>query len=716
METTVKKLLILDDDPMLGQTFKVMAERGGWSARHTSDPDEFFSLLESWQPHSVAVDLIMPGMDGVQVIGELAHRDCKASIIISSGAEPRVLEAARRSAREHGLQIAGVLSKPFTRKVLLDLLGNHTAQTTPTVSSMPAQRKARDLGVEDLQQAIDNREIFVVMQPKVFCRNGVLAGFEALARWNHKEVGMVRPDVFIELAEQVGLIDPLTEQVMEQALSWLAQLPNSVKSEPGLEGLETRLSSLILSINISARSLGNMELFRNIADRCSRLGIRRDRIILELTETSAMEDPLASLDILTSLRVQGFKLSIDDFGTGYSSMKQLVRLPFSEIKVDRSFVMSARESRESRTITRSIIELGHSLSLSTTAEGIEDQETLDYLREIGCELGQGFHIAKPMDLNVLSQWILDYVRESEARRLAELKALNIMDTAPEARFDRHTHAARMTFGTPIALISFVSKNRQWLKSHPGLDDNETSRDISFCTHAISTEGFFQVEDATRDERFQNNPLVTGDPGIRYYAGFPIRGPSGYNVGAFCIIDTKRRVLSSRDIERLRTMALDVEAELGAHVSNNIDALTGTLTATGFEGHVRSALNHARNLNLPTATVEVRLTNLNSINKHFGFDEGNHAMVKLGELLQAMLRRSDLIGRVSGSAFRTFLIDVNNRQVLDLCTKLERQIRELNASLDNYDVVCEIAVIEIETVPSGNVWSSPSDKPEQAANG
>jgi len=159
-----------------------------------------------------------------------------------------------------------------------------------------------------------------------------------------------------------------------------------------------------MSLNISAKSLVDLQLADNLSDVCQRFQIGTERIVLELTETSAMVDPILSLDLLTRLRVKGFQLSIDDFGTGFSSMIQLVRLPFSEIKVDKSFVMQAQQSSEARTVIKSIVELGHSLGLLATAEGVEDLDTLNYLNTLGCDLAQGYFIARPMWGDAARSW------------------------------------------------------------------------------------------------------------------------------------------------------------------------------------------------------------------------------------------------------------------------------------------------------------------------
>ncbi|MDV7392922.1 EAL domain-containing protein, partial [Arthrospira platensis SPKY1] len=145
-----------------------------------------------------------------------------------------------------------------------------------------------------------------------------------------------------------------------------------------------------------------------LAQRCLQLQLAPERLILELTETSAMDDPVASLGLITRLRMKGFHLSIDDFGTGFSSMLQLVRLPFSELKVDKSFVMTALQSEESRTVVKSIVDLGRSLGLRTVAEGVETAEVFDFLRKIGCDQAQGYHIARPMTGDATLRWMREH--------------------------------------------------------------------------------------------------------------------------------------------------------------------------------------------------------------------------------------------------------------------------------------------------------------------
>jgi len=386
------RLLILDDDAEVCRIIALSAEHVGFETRITQEPDGFFAEVERFRPTHIALDLMMPQMDGVEVLAELARRGCAARIVITSGVGSRVLEAAARAGTEHGLEIASTLGKPFTPRELREALSAPAPQAPAPVRA-PSRADGFEVSEAALRHAIDHGELAVVYQPKVRCADGTLAGFEALVRWMHPQWGVIAPGRFIPFAEAHGLVDAITEVVLDKGLRWLA------RSFPGADSRPT------LAVNISARSLGDSALIDRVSASCRERGIGPGRLTFELTETSAMEDPVASLDLLTRLRVNGFRLSIDDFGTGYSSMVQLVRLPFSEIKVDRSFVMRAPSSSESRAVVRSVVELGHSLGLVATAEGVESEAALEFLRSVGCDLAQGYHIARPMDEDGVEQWL-----------------------------------------------------------------------------------------------------------------------------------------------------------------------------------------------------------------------------------------------------------------------------------------------------------------------
>ena len=437
------KLLILDDDELTGETIRNVAEFAGMSVKVTTNAINFFSLLNEWQPTHIALDLIMPDMDGVEVLGALGEQLVTAKIIITSGVGHQVLQAAARSAAAHGLNIVGILPKPFNPKAFREMIDLPSLNPSDLLDGQHLQSKPLLPAITalDVEKAIKNREITLAYQPKVGCISGALMGFEALARWHHAEYGFVAPDVFIAIAEQNNLIDDLTLLVFEQALPWFSQFCQQQRLNP----ITAQASQLICSINISALSLRNLTLFNQIEALCELHAVKLHTIMLELTETGAMDDPVASLDILTRLRMKGFQLSIDDFGTGFSSMLQLVRMPFSEVKVDKSFVMTAQQSRESRLVIQAIIELAHSLDMKVIAEGIEDYATLQFLQQQGCDKAQGYFIGRPIPADQIDQWLQQRKLALEQQRLKALESLNIMDTCAEQRFDRITRLAKRMF-------------------------------------------------------------------------------------------------------------------------------------------------------------------------------------------------------------------------------------------------------------------------------
>jgi EAL domain-containing protein (putative c-di-GMP-specific phosphodiesterase class I)/ActR/RegA family two-component response regulator len=385
------RLLIFDDDEAVAVTLASSADSMGMETRVATRFEPFLMALESWIPTHIALDLLMPEMDGVEVLRLLAERRCRAMIIITSGVGSRVLDAAHRSAEAYSLNIVGVLSKPFKLAALRDLLERSPPEPAGgLVAGHPAAEEP-EITEAEFRCGLERREFELAYQPKIHCATGELAGFEALARWRLPSGEVVMPDRFIPLAERTGLVDDLTDLIFDQALRWM---------DRSLAG-----ANLTMSLNLSPRSITDIRLADRLLELCVELAIDPARLILELTETSTMADPAGSLALLTRFRMKGFHLSIDDFGTGYSTMAQLVRLPFSEMKIDKSFVITAGVSRESRTVIKSLIELGHNLELTLTAEGVEDADTLAFLKDLGCDLAQGYHIARPMTGEAAAAWV-----------------------------------------------------------------------------------------------------------------------------------------------------------------------------------------------------------------------------------------------------------------------------------------------------------------------
>jgi EAL domain-containing protein (putative c-di-GMP-specific phosphodiesterase class I)/ActR/RegA family two-component response regulator len=388
-----ERVLILDDDVLVGKVILAHVTAIGHDGRFTADPEEFLEWQRTWHPTRVIVDLVMELMDGIEVLNRLARDGSRAAVIISSGMGNRVMDAARRLADADGLVIAGLLSKPYKRADLSALLARSPSEASahlfPHLDSGPWWTPAEFDTI--FRTAVERGDIRAAYQPKVSCVDGTVVGYEALARWTHPDHGVIPPATFVPIAEREGLASLLTDTVLRSSLMWFASLGDTRGQR--------------ISVNVSATELSEPALDSRLLAACEDIGVAPDRVILEVTETSAMEDPVVSLQLLTRLRLKGFKVSLDDFGTGYSSMLQLARLPFSELKVDRSFVMSAARSNESRIVVRSIVDLGHALGMECTAEGVEDAEVLDLLDELGCDFAQGYYIARPMFPEALDRWM-----------------------------------------------------------------------------------------------------------------------------------------------------------------------------------------------------------------------------------------------------------------------------------------------------------------------
>ena len=244
----------------------------------------------------------------------------------------------------------------------------------------------------ELRRAIEQGQLVLHYQPKVDAHTGQILGVEALARWQHPEQGLVPPDEFIPLAERTGLIGPLTHYVLDEALRQGRQW-----SDAGHD--------LSVAVNVSARRLLDLQFPHEVAALLARHQVPAERLVIELTESTIMADPVHALDILTRLNIMGVQLSIDDFGTGYSSMAYLKHLPVHELKVDRSFVSQMLQSSSDAVIVHSTIDLGRNLGLRVVAEGVENALTLQQLDLLGCHAVQGYHISRPIPPDQLASWL-----------------------------------------------------------------------------------------------------------------------------------------------------------------------------------------------------------------------------------------------------------------------------------------------------------------------
>jgi diguanylate cyclase (GGDEF)-like protein len=286
--------------------------------------------------------------------------------------------------------------------------------------------------------------------------------------------------------------------------------------------------------------------------------------------------------------------------------------------------------------------------------------------------------------------------DNERARLAALQGLQVLDTSPEERFDRITRIARKLFNVPIALVSLVDEDRQWFKSRQGLDVTETSRDVSFCGHAILTPDTLVVPDAQQDNRFHDNPLVTGDSNIRFYAGCPLELPDETRVGTLCIIDHEPRQLTREDLDVLSDLAALVRRELTALQLATVDELTGICNRRGFECLAAHALEMCRRLDEPASLYYLDLDGFKRINDGAGHQEGDQALKEFARALNKTFRDSDVLGRIGGDEFAVLVTNSSDEGSKLALQRLNRTLsdRELRPER-GYDIHYSVGVLHFD---------------------
>jgi EAL domain-containing protein (putative c-di-GMP-specific phosphodiesterase class I) len=382
------KILVLDDEPMIRELVCQVARSCGFETFDTGSPEAFEGSLRKDPPQAIVLDLVMPGIDGVEILRKLSAQLANIPILIASGMDTRLLDAARQLGEARGLKMAGVIQKPFRVEELRLKLDKVIAGAGELTGKM-------------LEEAVEQNELDLHFQPYLDLDSRRIVGAEALARWQHPQRGTIPSGAFIPLAERSTLIDRVTDVVLRKSMLQLARWNENN-------------TPLDISINLSAKSIHDVEFPDRVVAICREYSIDPRRITFELTETAAMQDAITMMDVLTRLRLKGFRLAIDDFGTGYSSLAQLRRLPFSEMKVDLSFVSTMMTSRDSEIIVRTIIDMAHNLGLRTVAEGVENAATLEHLVELDCDLAQGYFIARPMPSNQFGSFLASYPMPNRA--------------------------------------------------------------------------------------------------------------------------------------------------------------------------------------------------------------------------------------------------------------------------------------------------------------
>lgn len=382
--------LVAEDSDFQRRMLIGMLKRLG--AKEVLDAADGRSALDLFRAAETPVDIIisdldMPGMDGMELIRHIGEAGLPVSIILSSAIEHAVLSSVQTMAKAYGIDLLAAIEKPVTSQKLEAVIERYQP---PQRSDRP-RAASSPFSIDEVRRGLQNGEFEPFYQPKIDLATGRAVGAEALARWRHPERGVVGPYAFIGVMEDGGLIDDLTWVMLQssarQQYLWAAR------------GLQ-----LAISVNLSLKSLVDTEIAERITQIVRAENVDPHAIILEVTESAAMTQVPQALENLARLRIRGFQLSIDDYGTGYSSMQQLTRVAFTELKIDQSFVMNALDEDSCRVILESSIDMARKLKLKSVAEGAETRGHWDLLRRLGCDIVQGYFIARPMAATDFEAW------------------------------------------------------------------------------------------------------------------------------------------------------------------------------------------------------------------------------------------------------------------------------------------------------------------------
>ena len=390
---TQPSILLVDDDPfMLGMHARML--RGmGYAMIGVAGSAQVALTMLGEDPHTIDVivcDLNMPDMDGIEFLQILSARAFCGSVILLSGEGLRLMHTVQKLLGSGGLLILGAIEKPAGRETMRALLDCWK----PLSPARPARLMPVFTGAE-VHAAHLQREWVLHYQPQVDLRSGKLTGLEALLRWNHPKHGLVYPDSFIGVAEECGAIDAVTEWVLQESMEQLGRWHAA--------GMHVQMA-----VNVSMENLRAPGFTRRVNALARQTRTSPQDLTLEITESRLMSPSPAPLESLVRLRMLRFGLSIDDFGTGHSSLAQLRDVPFTELKVDRGFVLGARHNQIIRPILDGSIGIAKRMGMKSVGEGVETEDDWHLLREIGCDFAQGWFIGRAMAPERIPEWLAEW--------------------------------------------------------------------------------------------------------------------------------------------------------------------------------------------------------------------------------------------------------------------------------------------------------------------
>nr|WP_316629084.1 EAL domain-containing response regulator [uncultured Brevundimonas sp.] len=378
--------LVVDDDPIMCEvaksTLRVLGLQNVDVA--TSGLDALAKIQDKVPAFDLIVsDLQMPEMDGISFFRALGERRHTGALVVLSSMNDDILQLAERLADSHGLDVLGVLSKPLDKGRLHELLCKPSRQA----AALPSQPEGRwEPDLVELRNAILANEFHPHYQSKINIANGLVTGAEALARWHHPDRGLLAAADFIEPAERLGLISDVSWSVMHAALTDSRKLLN-------------KNADFKVAVNLSADQISDRQLPERVQGLLDDYGVRPANLLLEVTESKLLEQSVDAMEVFGRLRLLGVGLSIDDFGTGQANLKTLRAFPFTEMKIDRSFIASAPTDARARASVAACVSLGRDLGMRIVAEGIETEQQLQMASDFGIDEAQGFFFSRPVPIS-----------------------------------------------------------------------------------------------------------------------------------------------------------------------------------------------------------------------------------------------------------------------------------------------------------------------------
>jgi EAL domain-containing protein (putative c-di-GMP-specific phosphodiesterase class I) len=386
--------LVAEADPVQRRALiEALAQVGATRVTDVPDgPMALRTLQASFTPKvDVAViDLDLGGMDGLELLRAIAGLKSTVRLIVVGAQPASVLFSVESLAQAHGVDLLGTIAKPVTSTKLRGLLDNYQAPRPA-----PAPAPGPSFSFAEVGVGLQKRQFEPFFQPKIELATGQVKGLETFARWRHPEHGMLGPAAFIGALEENNRVDFLDWTMLEMSVERCRRYHD--------QGIP-----ISISLNLAPETLAHPNFIRQVTSTMQRHGVLPDYLTFEMTESSILSFDADFIERLVRLRMMGFGLAIDDYGTGRSNLQLLARIPFSELKIDRSFVDGASKKRPLGTVLKSCLGLAHSLDRMSVAVGVETRQDWDFLQGLGCTYAQGYHIANPMAADQFPGWLEDW--------------------------------------------------------------------------------------------------------------------------------------------------------------------------------------------------------------------------------------------------------------------------------------------------------------------